>query len=302
MRRFLLTAAAILVLAGPAMAAPGDKALEDVRILSADDMEGRLAGSPAAHNAMLYVAGRLHKMGLEPVLHPFHFTGRDGREIHAFNLMAPIEGTEPGGKVIVVMAHYDHLGEKDGVIFNGADDNASGIAGLLAVAEAFKTKRPKHTVYIVALDGEEMGLKGATAFVKVPLVPLETIGLVVNFDMISKSDKGELHAAGGTNFPWLRARLERLATTAPVTLRLGHDTNADGEQNNWTYQSDHGVFARAGVPWVYFGVEDHPEYHKPTDDFATVPPDFFLRSVKTVVAACRLFDEDLDAMMNEAGR
>jgi len=302
MRRTVLAALAVSLIATAASSAPGDRALEDVRTLSADDMEGRRAGGPTAYNAVMYIAKRLQDMGLEATLHPFHFTRRDGEEIHAFNLMARIEGTQPGGKVIVVMAHYDHLGEKDGVIFNGADDNASGVAGLLAVAESFTKERPKHTVYIVALDAEEMGLKGATAFVKVPLVPLETIGLVVNFDMISKSARGELYAAGGSRFPWLRTRLERLSATAPVSLKLGHDTDADGEQNNWTYQSDHGVFAKAGVPWVYFGVEDHPEYHKPTDDFATVPRDFFLRSVKTVVAACRLFDEDLDAMMTEAGR
>eukprot|EP01035_Chromulina_nebulosa_P041095 gene41096-55559_t len=93
--------------------------------------------------------------------------------------------------------------------------------------------------------------------------------------MLSKNAKGELYAAGGSPFPWLKVRLDRLTASAPVTLKLGHDTDVDGPQNNWTSQSDHGVFAAAGVPWVYFGVEDHPEYHKPTDDFATIPQPFF---------------------------
>jgi hypothetical protein len=84
-----------------------------------------------------------------------------------------------------------------------------------------------------------------------------------------------------------------LVPKVPVSLKLGHDTGPDDSFDNWTYQSDHGVFAKAGIPWVYFGVEDHPEYHKPTDDFATVPQDFFLKAVQTVVMAARRFDDQL---------
>jgi hypothetical protein len=89
---------------------------------------------------------------------------------------------------------------------------------------------------------------------------------------------------------------------SPVTLKLGHDTDAEGPQNNWTFQSDHGAFAKAGLPWVYFGVEDHPEYHKPTDDFATIPQPFFRDAITTVVAAARLFDDELESLMTENGR
>ncbi|MDO9222811.1 MAG: M20/M25/M40 family metallo-hydrolase [Caulobacter sp.] len=301
MRRILLATLAASFVSGAALATPGDRALDDVRILSADDMAGRGIETEGGARARAYVTARFREMGLAAREQPFGFTRkRDGKEVHGINLIVRIEGSRPGGKVIVVTAHYDHLGTRDGVIFNGADDNASGVAGLLAVAEAFKAAPPKHTILIVALDGEENGLRGARAFVESPPVPLETIGLNVNFDMLGKNAKNELYAAGGSQFSWLKVRLEQVARGAPVTLLLGHDTDADGQQNNWTLQSDHGVFAKAGVPWVYFGVEDHPEYHKATDDFATVPQDFFLRSVKTVVAACRLFDDELDAMMQEA--
>ncbi|MDP1737691.1 MAG: M28 family peptidase [Caulobacter sp.] len=303
MRRTVFAALAVSLIATAAVGAPGDQALEDVRILSADDMGGRGIETEGSVKARAYIAGRFRDTGLTVVEQPFTFTRKkDGKTLTGVNLIARIEGTQGAGRVIVVTAHYDHLGTREGVVFNGADDNASGIAGLLAVAESFRAAAPKHTILLVALDGEEIGLQGAKAFVEAPPVPLASVGLNVNFDMLSKNARGELYAAGGAPFPWLRTRVERLATTAPVSLKLGHDTDADGEQNNWTYQSDHGVFARAGVPWVYFGVEDHPEYHKPTDDFATVPQDFFLRSVKTVVAACRLFDNELDAMMQEAGR
>ncbi|MDO8295140.1 MAG: M28 family peptidase [Caulobacter sp.] len=303
MRRIAFATLAALLLCGPAPAATGGRALDDVRVLSADDMGGRGIGTEGSARARAYIEGRLRETGLAVTEQPFVFTRKaDGKEVRGVNLIARIDGTRAGGKAIVVSAHYDHLGTRGGVIFNGADDNASGVAALLAVAEAFQTAPPAHTLFLVALDGEEVGLRGARAFVDAPPVPLADIGLNVNFDMLSKNARGELYVSGGAPFPWLRTRLERLAGTAPVTLKLGHDTDADGLQNNWTSQSDQGAFAARGVPWVYFGVEDHSEYHLPTDDFATVPPVFFLGAVTTVVAACRLFDEELDAMMSEAGR
>jgi|SRR5215217_3771748 len=296
MRHAVLAALFSVLAVSSALAAPGDKAVEDIRILSADDMQGRLVGSPGGAKARAYIDGRLREIGLTVVEQPFIFKGRDGKPISGVNLIARVDGTAKGGKAMVVTAHYDHLGIQDGQIFNGADDNASGVAGLLAVAEGFKAAPPKHTVYIVALDGEETGLRGARAFVETPPVSLADIALNVNFDMLSKNAKGELYAAGGSPNAWVKARLDALAPTVPVTLKQGHDTGKADDIDNWTFQSDHGAFAKAGVPWVYFGVEDHPEYHKPTDDFATVPQDFFKRAVATVVVATRAFDDQLDGL------
>ncbi len=303
MRRLLLAVLAVSCLAGPVLAAPGDRAMDDVRILSADGMAGRGIETEGSALARAYIVGRFRALGLEVVEQPFVFVRKkDGKEVHGVNLIVRIEGARPAGKAIVVSAHYDHLGTRDGVIYNGADDNASGVAGLLAVAEAFAAEPPKHTLLLVALDGEESGLRGARAFVESPPIPLADIGLNVNFDMLAKNAKGEIYVSGGSPFPWLKTRLERLSRGAPVTLKLGHDTDADGPRNNWTNQSDQGAFAANGVPWVYFGVEDHPEYHLPTDDFATVPQPFFTGVVTLVVSATRLFDDELDAMMKEAGR
>ena len=118
--------------------------------------------------------------------------------------------------------------------------------------------------------------------------------------MLSKNARGELYAAGGSASPWVKAQLEALVPGALVTLKLGHDTGPDDSVDNWTYQSDHGAFAKAGVAWVYFGVEDHPEYHKPTDDFATIPQAFFRKAVDTVVLAARRFDDQLDSLETRA--
>lgn len=305
-RPFALLAAAVLTLAAaPALAAPGDKAIEDVRILSADDMQGRAPGTPGSEKARAYILSRFAEIGLSPVGDKFEqaftFTKRDGSTVQGTNLVARIKGTKPG-KAMVVSAHYDHLGVRGGEIYNGADDNASGLAGLLAVAEAFKAKPPTHDVILAVVDAEEGGLRGARAFAAAPPVPLETVVLNVNFDMLSKNAKNELYAAGTSPFPYLRPILVKVAQTAPVGLKLGHDTDADGKQNNWTDQSDHYAFAEKGVPWIYFGVEDHPEYHRATDDFATVPQDFFRRSVATVVEASLALERELDAVAKASGR
>jgi Zn-dependent M28 family amino/carboxypeptidase len=286
--------------------APGVYAVDDVRLLSADDMEGRGIGTPGGAKARAYIRERFIQIGLKPqgaaFDRPFTFARKDGTPVQGVNLVARIEGTSSSDKVLVVSAHYDHLGIKGGKTYNGADDNASGVAGLLAVAEAFKAAPPRHTVLIVAFDGEESGLRGAKAFVADPPVPLARIGLAVNFDMISKNAKGELYVSGAGPQPYLKPVLDGVAKTALVTLKLGHDTDADGQQNNWTMQSDQGPFAAAGVPWVYFGVEDHAEYHQPTDDFDTMPQDFFKRAVATVVSATRALDDDLDGIGKGAGR
>lgn len=300
-----LIAAAILSVAAPALAAPGDRAIEDIRILSADDMQGRAPGTPGSEKARTYILSRFARIGLSPIgdtfEQPFEFAKRDGTRLRGVNLVGRIKGTKPG-KAMVVSAHYDHLGVRNGEIHNGADDNASGVAGLLAVAEAFKAKRPKHDVIFAVVDAEESGLRGAKAFAAAPPVPLETIALDVNFDMLSKNAKNELYVSGASPFPFLKPILVKVAATAKVTLKLGHDTDADGKENNWTTQSDHYAFAEKGVPWVYFGVEDHPEYHKPTDDFATVPQDFFKRSVATVVQASLALEKHLDDVAKASGR
>ena len=283
-----------------------EQLLEDVRILSADDMEGRRVDTPGSARARAYLIQRLEEIGLEPARgetyeQPFVFT-REGQAFNGVNLLAKVEGTSRSRKTLVVMAHYDHVGVVEGEVFNGADDNASGVAALLAIAQAFVADPPRHDVVFALVDAEEGGMRGSRVLVSDPPMPLTDVALAVNLDMLSRSDRNELYVAGASHFPWLKPRLEALAANAPVSLKLGHDTHAWGEGQDWTMESDHGAFHEKGVPWVYFGVEDHRDYHSPTDDFATIRQDFFRRSAQTVLDAVRAFDADLDAIAKEAGR
>lgn len=293
---------------GPAPAATNANApaidaaqlLEDVRALSADEMEGRGAGTPGGERARAYVVGRFKEAGLKPFgasyLQSFKFTPpRERVEREGANVVGYVRGTSQPERFIVVTAHYDHLGVHGGHVYNGADDNASGVAGLLAVARHFARRPPRHTIIFVAFDNEEGGGGGAKKFVAAPPVALKSIVLNVNLDMISRGDKGELYAVGAHHYPFLKPYLERVAAKSPVRLLQGHDDPALGQHNDWTFQSDQAAFHRAGVPFVYFGVEDHADYHKPTDDFARVPREFFTRAAETVLAAVVLFDAELGA-------
>ena len=196
-------------------------------------------------------------------------------------------GTRRRG-VVVLSAHFDHLG----LGFPGADDNASGVAALLQLAAHFTREQPDNSMIFAALDAEEIGLIGAYAFVKQLRADRRDLALNVNLDMVSHNDRGELYAAGAYRTPALRPLLERVAARAPVRLLIGHDRPEEGH-DDWTNQSDQYAFHKAGVPWVYFGVEDHKDYHKPTDKFETITPAFFVHAVETVLDAVQLFDADL---------
>lgn len=287
----------------PAAMPSSQQLLEDVRVLSADNMEGRLAASPGGLKARAYIRARMESIGLEPILEMPVPLQRGGQAFEGVNLISIVPGTGGSNRTLLVMAHYDHVGIVNGEIYNGADDNASGVAALLQIAASMKVRAPLHDVIFAIVDAEEGGLRGARAMVADPAFRplLDRTVLAVNFDMLSRSDRNELYAAGAYHFPWLKPRLDAIAGEARVVLKQGHDAPVPKDQD-WTTQSDHGAFHQLKRPWVYFGVEDHPDYHKPTDDFQAIPQDFFLRSAETVELAVRAFDRDLEAIAQEAGR
>ncbi|QXD14752.1 M28 family peptidase [Rhodocaloribacter litoris] len=270
--------------------------------LADDRYEGRATGTGGGRAARDYIRDTYGKLGLKAFgtyVRPFTFTARDGRDVEGFNVVGFIPGTERPDLFLVVTAHFDHLGIVDGQIYNGADDNASGVAALLAAAACFTAQPPRHSILFAALDAEEQGLRGAEAFLAEPPVPRDRIVLNVNLDMVGRGDKNELFASGTYHYPFLKTFLEPVGARSAVRLRFGHDRPEDGH-DDWTFASDHGVFHRHGIPYVYFGVEDHPDYHKPTDDFEAIPQDFFVNAVATIVDALRTFDVRLGEVRRHA--
>ena len=274
-----------------------DQLLADLKALSADDMEGRLVGSPGGAKAREFVIGRFKAIGLKPFgtsfESPFTFTGGRGAaatERQGINVVGYITGTKQPDRYIVVSAHYDHIGVRNGVTFNGADDNASGTAALFAVADHFVKNPPAHSLIFVAFDAEESGLRGARAFVAKPPVDVSALLIDLNMDMIGRDPNNLLYVVGTYTQPALKPVLEKVAASAPVKLTMGHDDPTNKAIENWTGSSDHAAFCAAKIPCLYFGVEDFENHHKATDKYDTMSHDFYVRAVETMVMVTRAFD------------
>jgi hypothetical protein len=276
-----------------------DRLMAAVTTLADPKWEGRAAGSPGGLAARAWIVERVKEIGLGPVsgafVHPFTYTRMtiSGRqEGEGANVLGVCIGTDPKLPYFVVSAHYDHLGVRDGQIYPGADDDASGVAVVLEIA-AYCRKNPfRHSIVFAAFDAEERGLQGARAFLAKPPMPQDRIGLNVNLDMVSRNDKRELFVAGTYHYPDLKAPLDVVARRAPITVLFGHDkpVAVAGGVEDWTNQSDHGPFHAAKIPFVYFGVEDHADYHKPTDTADKINRGFFVDVAETILEAVIALD------------
>ena len=278
--------------ASPSPLAP-QRLMAAVQMLTGPDMQGRAAGSLGNARARAWILPQFTTIGLDRVgdayLLPFSYTRDDAPGSYmGVNVVGRCADTSTDAPSIVISAHYDHLGVRSGEVYPGADDNASGVAVLLAIAADCQREPFRHPVIFVAFDAEEDGLQGARAFVANPPMP-NPIALNVNLDMVSRSETRELFAAGPYHYPAFKPVLDGVAARAPVTLRMGHDRPEDGA-HDWTTQSDHGAFHAAGIPFVYFGVQDHPDYHRPTDTADRVDPAFFADAARTILDAVRALD------------
>ena len=286
--------------------------LGDVRTLSATDMQGRAIGTPGGKKARDYLIGRFSAIGLEPVMgssfeQPFTFTRGRGiafwrakfwqtpASVTGVNLVGKIRGSAEPDKYVLVTAHYDHLGIRDGKLYPGADDNASGVAAMLAAASYFRAHPPKHSLLFVAFDGEELGLRGSIAFVQKPPVPLEAMLLDINFDMLSRNPDGEIFLTGLYANPQLHPLVDPVRATAVPTLLYGHDyPRPFWDTDDWTPQSDQGAFNEKNIPFVYLGVADHPDYHRPTDTFEKIDQKFYLGVANSIIDLVTALDAASD--------
>jgi len=294
--------------------------LGDVRTLASPAMAGRKTGEPGGRLAREYILARLRQLRLEPAFgtsyeQPFRFVPHRGIQfwrssfwkahapIDGVNLAGVVRGTVDPDHYLVVSAHYDHLGVRDGKLYPGADDNASGVATMLAAARWFAAHPPKHSILFVAFDGEERGLKGSEAFVANPPVPLASMLVDVNFDMVSHNDENEIFVTGLYQNPQLRPLLEPVRAKAKPTILFGHDYPQPfwNIMEDWTQQSDQGAFADKDVPFLYLGVADHPDYHQPTDTFEHINQPFFLGVVESVLDLVGALDA-ADAAKLQKGR
>ncbi len=184
------------------------------------------------------------------------------------NVVAVIPGWSD--ETIVVGAHYDHLGlggksslapDQVGEIHNGADDNASGTAGLLQLAREFAAApQPRRTLLFVAFAGEELGLLGSRHYVERPALPLDKTVAMINMDMIGRSS-GDLLIGGVGTAQEFKPILNDLARLSPLRFRFAETPGGS---------SDHQPFAVRGIPVLFFFAGLHGDYHRPSDDWESV--------------------------------
>ncbi|MEM6724682.1 MAG: M28 family peptidase, partial [Bacteroidota bacterium] len=199
-------------------------------------------------------------------------------DVSGENVLGFIEGSDPDLKneLLVVSAHYDHLGKRGGDIFNGADDNASGTSALMELAQAFaeakkQAQGPKRSVLLMAVSGEEKGLLGSEHYVYDPRFPLEQTVANINIDMIGRVDR---HHQDNPQYIYVIGA-DRLSTQLHdiiveqnetyTNLFLDYTYNEEDDPNRYYYRSDHYNFAERGIPAAFFFSGTHKDYHRKTD-------------------------------------
>ncbi len=290
-----------------------ERLMADVTWLAAAERQGRAPGTPGGIAARLWIAEQFAQIGLtaagtEGYFHPYsvtpHFSWQrwfQGKNAtvpgveNAANVLGLLPGTQPELAPLVITAHYDHLGMHGDIIYHGADDNASGVAAMLELARYFKANPLQHPLLFVALDSEEKGLQGAVALFRTGLLQPQQLGFNINIDMLSRNTEQLLYAVGTYQQPWLLPLIEQLQTQSAVKLITAHDRPwyVAGHTQDWTHSSDHGIFHQQGVPFIYFGVADHPDYHTPRDTADKVDVAFYHQVVETVLSFITLLDQHL---------
>ena len=257
--------------------------LDDVKFLSDDRLQGRATGSPGADSAAAYLARRFSEVGLQPAAGGWFQSFTVGRDAPAVrqgksdglagkNVIGILPGRDPvlRNQTVILGAHYDHLGlggfgsldpDSTGKVHNGADDNASGVAGLIQVAARLAASPPARTVVFIAFSGEELGLLGSAYYVKEPIYPLAGTLAMVNLDMVGRLRNGRLIVYGARTAKEFPALLDSLNWYA------GFDLKAQGDGYG---PSDQSSFYAAKKPVLHLFTDLHEDYHRTTDDWQKV--------------------------------
>lgn len=255
-------------------------------IVAADSMEGRETGSLGQKKAGKYLISQYRKNNISfpKAANSFYqivpaeaLNKRASDKLNSSeNIWAFIEGSEKPDEVVVVSAHYDHVGVKNGDVYNGADDDGSGTVALLEIAQAFaKAKNeghgPKRSILFFHATGEEHGLLGSSYYSDNPLFPFENTVADINIDMIGRRDVAH---ASSNNYVYLIGA-DRLSSDLDsickqvnekyIHMDLDYKYNDKNDPNHFYERSDHYNFAKHGIPSVFLFNGVHADYHRKTD-------------------------------------
>lgn len=255
-------------------------------IVASDEMEGRDTGTPGQKKAGKYLIDQYKANGMsypakadgfyqtvpsEFMVRPFSPKLNDSENIWAF-----IEGTEKPDEILVISAHYDHVGMKNGEVYNGADDDGSGTVSLLEIAQAFMAAKkdgygPKRSVLFLHVTGEEHGLHGSRYYSENPLFPIENTIADLNIDMIGRRDDDHkdngnyVYVIGSDRLSTDLHNINEEANKKYTHLDLDYKYNDRKDPNQFYFRSDHYNFAKKGIPIIFYFNGVHADYHRPTD-------------------------------------
>lgn len=274
--------------------------LEDLAQLSSEHMSGRKTGSVGSAKAQSYLQKRYKQIGLSSFaaypeyLQAFSFSSSDSPGV---NILGLVKGQNFPDRFIIVTAHYDHLGKKGHKVFYGADDNASGVATLLALAAKTAEVPLAHSVIFLATDAEEKGLYGAKAFVKQLPIPHNSLLLNINLDMLGYGGrKNRLYATHSRGDKNLKKLVANVANLAPLCLINGHRKSTRfrlfDEKINWRKSSDHWAFGEGGFRYIFLGGGVHKNYHTTEDKFENIEQDFYVSASEAAWLILQAADAD----------
>jgi hypothetical protein len=269
-----------------------------INVLASDSLEGRETGKPGQKMAANYIANFFKQIGIPPYKYNSYFQNfkvktvkRYGRwkwdkngvfekmlnnnYIKGDNIIGFIEGSDLKDEIVVITAHYDHLGIKDSLIYNGADDNGSGTVAIMEIAQAFMLAKkegygPRRSVLIMPVSGEEKGLLGSKYYTDNPVYPLENTIANLNVDMIGRIDDYHdnpdyIYLIGSDRLSTELHQISEEVNDKYINLELDYKYNDKDDPNRYYYRSDHYNFAKNNIPVIFYFNGLHADYHKESD-------------------------------------
>ncbi len=256
-------------------------------IFASDEFEGRNTGEPGQKKAVNYLKDFYVSQKITSPLDgdnyfqkvPSDFLNKNSRRStlkDSENVLAFIKGTEKPDEIVVISAHLDHEGIKNGKIYNGADDDGSGSVAILEIAEAFKKaekagKGPKRSILFLHVTGEEKGLLGSKYYTENPIFPLTNTVCNLNIDMIGriddahKTDPNYVYLIGADKLSTELHQVSDSVNTKYTNINLDYKYNDENDPNRFYYRSDHYNFAKHNIPVIFYFNGTHEDYHRPSD-------------------------------------
>ena len=251
---------------------------------ASDKMEGRMTGQPGQKMAAEYLKTFYENQGIVAPKKdgnyfqdiPAEYFNRMKEPKPSENVVAFIEGSEKPEEIIVLSAHYDHVGMENGEIYNGADDDGSGTVSMLEIAEAFQKavqngNGPKRSILFLHVTGEEIGLYGSRYYTENPIFPLENTVCNLNTDMIGRIDPDKadspnyIYLIGSDKLSQELHDVSESVAKEYSDLELDYKYNDENDPNRFYYRSDHYNFAKNNIPIIFYFNGVHEDYHKATD-------------------------------------